>query len=132
MLVPKNAYVAAEMFRNYPGRRIRYVHATKTRLLKRLIPHRTEAFFADSFGDQYVQHLYYAHVHVLKSLDVHNSVIRAMGEDFALMAEELGETFVRNAPDPKIFLHKNGWPRISEDPSNPGTFLIVGRRPRGL
>src|SRR5215813_11475928 len=119
-VVPKNAAVSRSMFVGFGGKRIRYVHTVKTRMVRQLIPNGTEALFS-------VQEVWDAHVHVLKSLGADPSLyVGRLAQDFELMANELGEQFAARVPSPDIFLRENGWPLAFQDPD--GSWSVIRTR----
>jgi hypothetical protein len=110
-VVPKNPAVSREMFIMGGGQRIRYVHNVKTNMLKELIPNGAETLVT-------VQELWNAHVHVLRSLGTHESLIKGrLVKDFRLMAKELGQSLDTRFPRPSAMRHSGGWPRFAEDPT---------------
>ncbi|MCA8969981.1 MAG: hypothetical protein KDC95_09370 [Planctomycetes bacterium] len=117
-LVPKNERVAGEMFRNFGGQRIHYVHTTKTVLLKELIPHGSEAFWT-------VQQIWDAHAHVFRQLRVDKSIVEAMKTDFRLLAQNLGQTLNTRLPAVSRMRHGSGWPRMYKNPDKPGEWILV-------
>jgi hypothetical protein len=110
-VVPKNPAVSREMFITAGGQRIRYVHNVKTRMLKELIPNGAETLVT-------VQEMWDAHVHVLRSLGTHESLINGrLVKDFRLMAKQLGQKLDTRFPRPGAMRHTGGWPRFVEDPT---------------
>ena len=79
-IVPKNAGVAAEIFRVDPtSNLIKYVHQAKTDVMRQLIPHGAEHLFT-------AQHIADATLYALKSLDAHHDIpIKALKGDFAFL-----------------------------------------------
>jgi len=109
-VVPKNAAVAREMFIQAGGQRIRYVHKLKTSMLKDLIPNGAETLVT-------VQEMWDAHVHVLRSLGTHESILNGrLVKDFKLMAKQLGQSLDTRLPRPGAMRYAGGWPRFFEDP----------------
>jgi hypothetical protein len=110
-VVPKNPTVSRRMFMTAGGHRIRYVHTVKTRLLKELIPNGAEALVT-------VQEMWDAHVHVLRLLGTHETLITGrLVKDFRLMAKELGQTLDTRFPRLGAMRHSGGWPRFVKDPA---------------
>ncbi|WP_434032726.1 hypothetical protein [Cupriavidus sp. a3] len=110
-VVPKNPAVSREMFIMAGGQRIRYVHNVKTNMLKELIPNGAETLVT-------VQEMWDAHVHVLRSLGTHESLIKGrLVKDFRLMAKQLGQSLDTRFPRPGAMRHTGGWPRFVEDPT---------------
>lgn len=115
-IVPKNAAVARSMFTRFGGQRIRYVHTLKTRGIAQLVPNGAEAYFT-------VQQIW--DVHVLRSLGADPSLFKRLGQDFRLMADELGQTFSQRIPPASTFLRENGWPQLFRNDDGTWTAVIV-------
>ncbi len=111
-VVPRSEAVAFEMLRLYGGLQIRYVHTSKTTMLRHLIEHGAEHLYS-------VQEIADATLYTLKSLDAHQYIdLRYLETDFTILAE------ARKVPPPKLrplrelneslFDTTKGWPQVEK------------------